>query len=287
MRFQIILFTMVFVFLFSSCKHDTTSPLPYGTNFSIKITVTNLSDTPMPGLRISAYNHLSVGLLEKDNHGKGNLSSPQSTSVIGFTLAADAKVFLAIYEHDNKFVTTLLNWENMLEGMNEVEWSNDAHVPTRVYKYRLIAKDTSGTTVLFSDSLHAVLWHPDPDICILGWTSQNGIYETSDMLFFPNVLSLPILYKRDETNNDLGTFSILDSVTIILTDTLTHQSQQFQRVVTKDANDIQLVWNPTLSKQWIPYKSRIAHSRVTIRNKRLSSIHSAWKLFQNYPNPFN
>jgi hypothetical protein len=288
MKLIIILCAVVFICFFSSCKNDTTSPPPASLEFSVKITVKNQSGAPVAGLRISAYNRLSNMFPQKTKNIKGDQSFPLSTTSIRYDIATESKIFLSVFDMDNKLVTTLVNGERQHSGNYTVNFNIIAPLPTRVYKYRLIAQDTTGGTEFFRDSLYAVMsTGPDIQQCTLGWTSQSGIYETKDSLFFPNVLKLPVLVSTDEFGNYLGNFTIRDTVVFYLTDTVTGKGQEFRRVVTNTANDIQLVWNPTLSKQLIPYSLPKVDRQSVIQTNPKTSVILGWKLYQNYPNPYN
>jgi len=287
MKFIVIQFSIVGLILLFSCTDDTTSPPPL-TEFSVKISVKNPSGTPVAGLRISAWNHLPSSVFPENQKTRDIPASPLSASTIQFSIPMRARINLEVFEFDGSHASTLVD-QILDAGMHTVNWYNQVHRPTRVYYYRLIAKDTATTSPLFRDSLFAVLWHVDSEIAILGWSSLAGTFETSDKLLFPNVLDLPTLIHTGEQGPDsLNTFVIPDMVTIGLTDTVTHQHMKFDRVIKKGiANNIELVWNPTLSKQWVPYHLPRGEQQATIRTNRLAMVLFDWKLYQNYPNPFN
>lgn len=287
MKSVAVLFTIMVVILLSSCRDDTTSPPPT-TSFSVKITIKNSSGAPVAGLRISAWNHLPPGIPLGSQTTHGGLASPLSVSSIEFSVATPSRINLSVLEFDGSPVSTLVD-QLLSFGLYQVNWSNLTHTPPRVYRYRLIARDSAGTATLFRDSLFAVLWHVDAETAILGWSSSAGTFETSDKLLFPNVLDLPRLVHTDSQSPDsLGTFTIPDSVTIALTDTVTHQQMTFDRVIRKGvANDIELTWNPTLSKPWVPSHPPPDERKSTIRTNRTAAVLFNWKLYQNYPNPYN
>lgn len=282
-----VLFNIIAVILLSSCKDDTTSPPPT-TDFSVKITIKNPSGAPAAGLRISAWNHLPPGIFQKRHMTKRRLSSPLSVSMIYFSMATVARVNLSVFEFDGSPVSTLID-QILPSGLHAFHWDNPAHKPPRVYCYRLVAQDTATAAPLFRDSLFAVLWHTDAEIAVLGWSSSAGTFETSDKLLFPNVLDLPRLVHTSLQNPDsLNTFTIPDSVTIALTDTVTHRQMMFDRIIKKGVpNEVELIWNPTLSKQCVPNQPPQDEQQSSIRTKRLTMTLFDWKLYQNYPNPFN
>lgn len=284
MKTKIIL--LAFVILFSSCKDDSTSP-KLDEGFSVKITVKNSSGIPVSGLRISSWNHLSLPPLGINKSSSETYELQKSSSTIVFAVPVRSYINLILYEADRTPLDTIVN-EQKEAGLYSCTWSINAQKPTRVYKHRMTAKDTSGV-YLFTDSSYALLWQPDAEVSILGWTQQNGTFETKDKLLFPNSLNLPPLIHTSENGPEpLRTFSIRDTVTIVLTDTATHRQMTFVENIRKDGeNNIQLVWNPTLAKEWLPKEHSIEYKQTIIRSRQSSIKNFDWKLYQNYPNPFN
>jgi hypothetical protein len=281
MKTKIIL--LAFVILFSSCKDDSIS-VQRDNGFSVKISVKDPSGNPVAGLRISAWNHLSLPPFEIS---KSEILEPQkSTSTIIFAVPEKSYIDLIVSQADGTPLDTLAN-ELKEAGLYSYNWSTNKQLPTRVYKYRLTAKDTSGAYI-FKDSSYAVLWQPDADISILGWTSNDGGFNTTDKLLFPNTLQLPKLIFTEVFGPDsAGTFTIRDTVTIVLTDTSTHKFISFSHVIKNDIeNKIDLLWNPNLAKQ--TSSENFQHSSAIIKSwRRPDGVPDKFKLYQNYPNPFN
>ena len=280
-----IIILLAFAMMFSSCKDNSIS-IQKDNGFSVKISVTDPSRNPVAGLRISAWNHLSIpqsNLILSKMFYKNPL---KSICTIDFAIPIASEAELSVFEADGKLIETL--WHKQFEaGLYQCNWSTNKQLPTRVYKYRLTAKDTSGA-YMFKDSSYAVLWQPDADISILGWTSHDGTYNTNDKLLFPNTLQLQKLTYTEVFGPDsLGSFAIHDTVTIVLTDTSTHKYISFTNVVKKDVeNKIDLLWDPSLAKQNTPEKIPLA---PTIKKSRIKfdGIPDKFVLYQNYPNPFN
>jgi hypothetical protein len=273
----------VLIILFSSCKDDSIS-VQRDNGFSVKISVKDTVGNPVAGLRISAWNHLSLPIIRFPK--SGTLEPQKSTCTIDFAIPISSEAELSVFEADGKFIETL--WHQQFEaGLYQCNWSTNKQLPTRVYKYRLTAKDTSGAYI-FKDSSYAVLWQPDADISILGWTSNDGAFNTTDKLLFPNTLQLPQLIFTEVFGPDsAGTFTIRDTVTIVLTDTSTHKSISFNHVIKNDIeNKIDLLWNPNLAKQTSTEK--ISFSPMVKKSQiKLDGVPDKFKLYQNYPNPFN
>jgi hypothetical protein len=224
----------------------------------------------------------------RNNKSSAETFGPQkSTSTIHFAVSEKSNIDLIVFEADGHPLDTLVN-EQKAAGIHSYNWSINAQKPTRVYKYRMTAKDTSGV-YLFKDSCYALLSQPDAEISILGWIQQNGNFDTKNKLLFPNNLSLsPLIHTGVSGPDPLGTFSIRDTVTIVLTDTVTHRQMTFVKNIKKDVeNNIQLVWNPTLAMEWQPNKQSTEHKRSIISSRQSSIKYFDWKLYQNYPNPIN
>ena len=275
---------------FLSCKKDETPPLivgPTPSGFSLKIAVTDTSEHPVPGLRISAWNTLTGvpfrGAKSKAMPSRGTLA----VSTIGFDVAAPARVILSILDLDNSLAATVFDRNVSNTGSYVVNWSIRQNVPTRVYKCLLVAQDTATSAVLFRDSVYAVLWQRDASVAIIGWTAPLGTYETHDSLLFPNVLSLPPMVLTDATGpTPLGTFAISDTITVILADTSTRRSQTYQRIITRGENTMKLDWAPP-GPAATPEAVISARPQLNTEIRFKAQVHTSWALHQNYPNPFD
>jgi hypothetical protein len=276
--------------VFLSCKKDETPSLiigPTSPGFSLTITAEDTLAQPVPGLRISAWNALAGVFSPGTESEAGPSPGPFAVSTIGFDVATPARVVLSIFDLDNSPVAIVFDQNLSNTGSYLVQWSIHQNVPTRVYTCRLIAQDTATSTVLFHDSIYAVLWQPDPGIAMLGWTSPLGTFETHDSLLFPNVLSLPPMVQTNSSGpTPLGTFGISDSVTVVLADTSTHRSQTYQRAITRGENTVKLRWAPS-GPATTPGAASKVRSQLDHRVRFDAKVHASWALRQNYPNPFN
>ena len=281
-------FLITLALIVGSCKDDWTS-LPVESAFSLKLEVVDTAGHPSPGLRISVWNRLDgiyPGMAAK-TAGPTGLSSISSMM---FDVPNEARISLTVFDLDGAVVTSLYDRELLEAGFHIINFSIQASVPTRVYKCLYVAEDTAGSTVLFRDSIFAVLWQPDVSISILGWTSSPaGTFETRDSLLFPNTLALPPLIETGQDPSPIGTFTISDNVTIVLTDTARHQYQSFQRVIRKGiGNTIQLVWNPRAAAMESTHPIKPSRRQVNTDGVVVpGDIPRAFKLHQNFPNPFN
>lgn len=270
-----------------SCKDNSTSPPP-ATKFSVTISAKDPIGTPVPGLRISVWNHLSVNPGKVITGSTAHRGSVLPISSIMYEVATSARVTLSVLEFDGTPVSTPVD-DILLPGTHVANWEIPKRQPTRIYTYRLIAIDTATNLTLFRDSLYAVLFQPDAEMSILGWTSPAGEFETSDPLFFPNALDLPPLIHTLSTGpTPIDTFAIRDTVTIVLTDTTQHRQMTYTEVVRKGVpNSLELLWNPARAEQWSGPAFFKEEEPTALQTAQLKKGLLVWKLFQNFPNPFN
>jgi len=181
----------------------------------------------------------------------------------------------------------------VLAGFYAVGWSA-ATVPSGLYECRLSTDSIQDITFAL---LHRM--GEGPEIEDLGYTSSDGVFETNDSIRFPNTFELPTLTWTDEFDDSLGQFSILDSVTIRLTDTTANLSQYFERKITNGSNSLTLVWDTAQVIGVPPPAAGPSESHSNRRHFLPASFESPitpvskipppteFILNQNYPNPFN
>jgi len=285
----LLFFTGLFFF---SCKDKGTNPLPIeDTSFRFKVIVKDSAGIPVNGLRVSAWNILSLeGNLHKTSTQKlSKISATTFSSALQFEVPIAAQITFSVFNLRDQEIATLVNGQRN-SGRYSVIWKTPLATfpatPSGVYKCKLVAIKTSSDSVLFQDSIYTVLHQPDPETTVLGWTSQSGIFETTDALLFPKVLDPPLFVHTDPTGPDsLGTFYYTDSVAIVLTDTVTRTQHRFNAAIGKQVNTYNLTWNPTASPTpFIERSSIILHKAMDVHP---IAIPTSWKLYQNYPNPFN
>jgi hypothetical protein len=282
-------FSILLVAASLSCHNNSVGPSDENQGgFSLTISVVNAGGNPVGGLVISEWNELSGFPVRSNSGGKARLQKTTAVSSITFDVASPAHIDLSAYECDNQLVAPLAVIENAVVGMHVAHLALQLNAGTRVLKCRLVATTTSTGALLFEDSIYAVLWQYDYTLSRIGVTSATGKFQTRDSLLFPNVLSLPPLVETDATGPTLlGTFTISDSVAIVLDDTLTHQSQIFYRTVGKASNDLHLTWDPQPGSL-PPLRPAGGTMLKTEGFTFTTSVRSqGWKLYQNYPNPFN
>jgi hypothetical protein len=269
------------------CKSDTNGPSNTD-SFSVNITVKNTAGNPASGLRISWWNKLPDNVLLGSAYKTGATEKTLSTSSIRFDVPHAARITFTVHDWDNSPVAELIDHEILPAGVHLVQWSIHLSKPTRVFNYRLIVQDTATGALIFRDSLNVVLFQPDREISVGGWTSSTGMFQTGDSLLFPNVLALPpLVHTSSEGPDIIGTFSFSDTLIFALTDTATNLHAVYQGLVKKGvANDIQLTWDPIIAKRSDPTILRSRRPATTM-DIVPGTLPTQWRLYQNYPNPFN
>jgi len=275
------------VFSLIACKGDSTGPSKETPKpFSLKILVLTPEGTPRSGLRISLLNQVLFSPSSKSG-GFNKIThtvSPLATSTLRFEVPVVCKVDLTAFEMDGSVAANYLTDYTAVIGSHVANFSINGAIGSRVYKLRLTARDMSSGAILFMDSIYAALVQQDASLSLLGSTGLDGSFETRDTLRFPNLLSLPPLILTDATSETQGTFSFRDTVTVMLTDTVSNTTEMFAVPVMKAAQLDTLVWTHGLPRTLEVAGSAEGPSR---RVSRINKTVFMWRLDQNYPNPFD
>ncbi len=267
--------------LLPSCAEEGTSLMYQADLFSMRITAMNAAGQPVPGLRVSAWNSLTGFGTDKKLQ---DLLAANTT--LWFEVSTLSRIDLSVLELDGTLATKPIDQLILMPGVYAVSLSLPRQVGTHVYKCLLLASDSVSASIVFRDSIYAVLWQPDPLIAILGWTSQDGSFETNDTLLFPNLLSLPTLIRTSSGAPDsIGTFTIPDSIVICLTDTVSNLVRYYYQEVIRGTNSFTLQWDSSASNPLDASSPLPNESAKLLRVSR--SRPGSWKLWQNFPNPFN
>ena len=260
----------------ASCGEDGTGPEKTTPVFGLALTVTDPGGAPVANLRIAAWNDLTLPM--------PRVSSPAATSALPaatmvFSLDRNAQVFMWAENVADEIVDSLLSGGILVAGSHQILWSPE--LPSGVYKIVLLVRDPDGGGELFRDSVWAVLYRLDANV--FGYTSTAGKFSDNDKTRFPNLFDLPPLNSRDVTCTPGQTFAHLDSITILLTDTLTTQTQAFRAAIADGANNLNLVWNPSPT---LPRPLRLSNRPLAI-GRRENAQPAEFNLNGPCPNPFN
>jgi hypothetical protein len=271
-----------------SCKKSTTGPNDTQKDFLVHIQVTNSSNQPVSGLRISMWNVLFASDTAKITTAATTSYTSSASTSIEFALAKVSDVSLTVTELNDKPFSTILTGIKKAGMFYHVITTFSTSWGTHVYKCQLAAIDTA-TDSVSTATTYLVLHQPNPAVAVFGYTSSTGSFETTDSLCFPNLFTLPPLTRTTENSSDsTGIFSIPDSVQICLTDTSSGLSQVYSAVIKGGENIMSLKWNPTSSSS----VSSVIHKNSKCTTSILPVVipvntPTNTKLYQNYPNPFN
>ena len=139
----------------------------------------------------------------------------------------------------------------------------------------------------YNGTIYLTLWQTDPATSIIGYTDNNGIFETSDSLSFPSALDVPLQTYTTQTGPEsVGVFSIPLSVTIMAVDTVSKKYMSVVKNVIKGKNEFELTWNPV----HLSLEKNAGNNGFVLVNPDTGIrviIPKETRLYQNYPNPFN
>ena len=128
-------------------------------------------------------------------------------------------------------------------GVSVIEW-NASDCRSGVYACMLTAWAAGTDTMLYADTVPAVVLNMSADLDELGFTGADGVFETARHLYFPQLYDLPAMISTDPTGILTGEFGFSDTMMVMLTDTSTSESQTHEVVVGDKANLFTLVWIP-------------------------------------------
>lgn len=270
-----------------SCGDDDPAGPAESTPFTLRLAITDQDTNPAPNLRVSGWNYLSFSVPGKSPGSFSESFMPAATSW-HFEIPVACYIELIIYDTEGALVDTFYTMYGPA-GAYQAYWAlGSCLIPPGVYEIELTASDTLSDSLIFADSILAVYHSLDPENTVLGFADADGIFETNDSICFPSLYTLPDLQRTDETGYSLGTFSYVDGIRIVVTDTVTDEFQVYDMVLSHGLNDFDLTWNPA---------GKIANANDTIGRTPAMTITKSnlkeppppteFRLYQNYPNPFN
>jgi hypothetical protein len=273
-----------------SCDSDTTNPGDGGEPFRLTIEVKDDKGTPMPDVRVGAWNDLSIPVYSAVSvAGDYTEEFRRPATMIPYTVAERSRVNLSVYDLKGDLVNVLVD-DVYREGNLSAMWVNRQATPAGIYEIKMVAWEEFGTAVLFADSIYAVLYIPDAEQNILGYTDSNGVFETTNRLLFPSVISgLPELVQTNPLGQPLGTFTYEDSITIALADTAGSGRLAIYRGLLTNGDNTFVFQDPRwLSLRLEPWPGTgTLGSPAVAKEARAPGQQYQWALEQNLPNPFN
>ena len=157
----------------------------------------------------------------------------------------------------------------------------------------MLVKDTLGISTLFKDSTYAVLLHRDPVFNGIGYTDNNGVFETLKKIYFPSLYELPELIRTFEVGPEpVGSFNIEDSITILVTDTVLNITSRYTREIKNLANDFELIFPGNETETIVDNKMMKLGNTNTVDDtadiwKHLAGIHSVGLEYFNAITDYN
>ena len=236
--FSTVIIIFIISFLSQSCSDSVNSP--ENEPFSFKVKVVDNSNKPLSNMKIGVFFRFTDPFMNKKLLKEVNTN--YGVTVLKYSVNKLCKLTLIAYDLENNVSMEIINNNRHNAGNYEVQFITGNLFPG-VYKCILEAKDTLDNNTLFRDSTYAVLWHKDPVYNGIGFTDNDGIFETRKKLYFPSLYELPVLIRTLENGPEpVGTFGIEDSVTILVTDTTSNLTSRYIRKLGKNLNAYELIF---------------------------------------------
>lgn len=283
MKKYLIVFILALIF---GCNENPISDENSSSDFKLTINVKNSNSVPLSGYTISAWNKIirQSNILPKEKQ----LDEINATTSMNFTIPQSTIVDLTVFDIENNIYQKLFSNKPLPADVYKYDFYHQNNIGCGVYKCKLVAKDDSVTnTIIFQDSIYAVMIAPDPEVAKIGITNQNGTYETNKKILFPNLYDLPeFIFTSQASPDPLGSFSLSDEIIIALTNN-NSEVKYFSKTISDKENVFDLVWENGSDD----YPDWGWFNKVSTTKKILDDssfvIPNEFKLYQNYPNPFN
>lgn len=269
------------VFIFSACSDDspTETPPVVEKEFSIEFEVLDVQGSPVEGIQLTLFN---------DHDFFQGKSKNRAAIRIQFTVAEDAPIVLYVNDAKGDTVNTLVHgW--VQAGVHQVMWNgrDDREELQNSGRYTAQLRIYSeGSFLAYSDSLGILLSQPDADMFV-ATTNANGIIVLEDKTLFPQLFNLPDMMATDENGDELGLFTVTDTMHFYFRDAATMVTMHKMYNINENINRVTYVWDP-LKESGSPL-----FQRVKTQNYSLVGVDQPVdKDFVNhldnaFPNPFN
>lgn len=285
------MFFMALVVMTGSCADDPVEP-DGQPDFAFEATVKDTNGAPVSGLQATLF----VPLDPPDGRPEqpSDTASPDKANVLlRFETPVEARLHIQFLDLLRRPVKDLLD-EVLPAGAHLLAYDGtdeaDEHLlGTVVLLCRLRAFDPVSHATLFADSTLAVLCtgvdrQQRPS---LGTTDAAGVIRSVDPLLFPGIFQLPPLNGVDESGNGTGSFSISDSVQVLLRNPENGMEQTAVLAVGPGINRFDVIWDParaaTTTRGNVASLPRAWIEPVCPKEAASPPLWS-WML---YPNPFN
>jgi hypothetical protein len=256
--------------------------------FSFQVQVKDSVGDPMEGLRISTHQLLSIDIVAEPN--RPSLRIQMATPV-------NCRNTMEIFRFDGQLSRTLSDGV-LPYGLHTLVWDcrdDDGEVVLDgVYEIRMTARLDEDSILYTHSEMCALLKGIDPEQEVLGFSDSMGKLIWTDRQNFPGTYELPPLFETRETPAHLDTFTVLDSMMVILVDTLLGQLASYQVPVINGKNDFNFIWIPEQAREipgredgvLSPYDPEILTDRES-DPLRDPVVLTEFRLYTPFPNPFN
>ena len=234
------LVTVLLLLLSQTCSESPNSPNTEP--FSFTVNAVDQLNRPISNLKVGVYFQLKEA--SNKNIHKVKMNSNYGNTTFSFSLEKICNAELSVYDLEGNIIETLISKKKYSAGIYSVQYITGDLFPG-VYNCVLTVEDTLGHSVIFKDSVYAVLYHTDPAYNGIGFTKLDGTFNSNNKAIFPSLFNLPTLIETGiEGPEQIGSFSIGDSVTILLTDTVANQTFIYTRKLNEFSNDFILQFPP-------------------------------------------
>lgn len=273
--------------LLFNCNEQSIEPNNDEGSFSFKVKVVNGSNNPLENMKVGSWYHPTNNIWLNDT-GFYKINKPSASTIIKFGIKENCIANMGIYDLNDKYVKTIIHDNVVSEGYWEIDFNASGLIGS-IYKYVLTTRD-SLSNIYFKDSLYAVLIYVNELNTKMGFTNAAGEFESNNRLYFPSLYVLPELINTSAIDPaPLKTFTISDTITIMITDTITNITYNYIKTIKNGRNEFTLTYPGGIVLQKninLSDRGKIDKSAKIIINK-LSNTAVDWELNQNYPNPFN
>jgi hypothetical protein len=233
------------------CKDKASNP-PGDAGFSLSVTVKDVSNNPVPGLQVSAWNISDLPSAAAHTNPSRTARATNSITSFQFDSKEAGKFRLAILNLDNQLIDGFQG--DVFQGSRTYNWFTDS-LPSSVYRAALTLADSSFRDRRFQDTiLFAIDQSDDPSKNIVGYTNSDGLVQTGKSWLFPYLYHLGTLTQTNEDGpQPIGTFSYTDRVAVVMTDTIAHLSLADTVTLTSERqNPVTVLWNPVTAVHAAP-----------------------------------
>lgn len=226
-----------------SCGGGVNGPPEVDSDFYVKLMVSDTAQAAIPDLRVSCWNLLDPPTQSPGYSpvATGGAMEPAPTTTFLFALATACDYEITIRDLADSEITQILGTNT--GGNHTIQWSVPS-VRSGAYPYTLIAASVESGDTILNDTKYAYLDRSDRLYDTIGYTNSSGEFQTINRLLFPHLYSIPTQPLVNEMSDSIGTFSILNIVRFVLTDTTTGQSMTFDSVVIDGENSFSVSWDP-------------------------------------------